>query len=102
MPEIRKDPLVGRWVVFSPERQIRPERYRCEEMPPTKPEEDPFLEGHESYTPPELYAIRPTGGSANGPGWQVRIDGRRFDVDSEIDSAGFGRVVRILCREVLA
>ena len=37
-----------------------------------------------------------------GPGWQVRVEGRRFDVDSEIDSAGFGRVVRILCREVLA
>lgn len=37
-----------------------------------------------------------------GPGWQVRVDGRRFDVDSELDSAGFGRVVRILCREVLA
>ena len=37
-----------------------------------------------------------------GPGWQVRVDGRRFDVDSEIDSAGFGRVVRILCREVQA
>ena len=50
MPELRKDPVVGRWVVFSPERQIRPERYRCEEMPPTKPEEDPFLEGHEAYT----------------------------------------------------
>jgi hypothetical protein len=37
-----------------------------------------------------------------GPGYQVRVGGRRFDVDSEIDSAGFGRVVRILCREVQA
>lgn len=37
-----------------------------------------------------------------GPGWQVRVDGRRFDVDNELDSAGFGRVVRILCREVQA
>ena len=42
MPELRKDPVVGRWIVFSPERQIRPERYRCEEMPPTRPEEDPI------------------------------------------------------------
>jgi len=37
-----------------------------------------------------------------GPGWQARVDGRRFDIDSEIDSAGFGRVVRLLCREVQA
>ena len=53
MPELRRDPVVGRWVVFSPERQIRPERYVCEELPPTKPEDNPFLEGHEAYTPPE-------------------------------------------------
>ncbi len=54
MPELRKDPVVGRWVVFSPERQIRPERYVCEELPPTKPEDNPFLEGHEANTPPEI------------------------------------------------
>lgn len=36
-----------------------------------------------------------------GPGWQVRIDGRRFDVDSEIDSVGFGRIVKLMCREVV-
>ena len=35
MPELRKDPVVGRWIVFSPERQIRPERFRCEELAPT-------------------------------------------------------------------
>jgi len=94
MPELRKDPVVGRWIVFSPERQIRPERYRCEEMPPTKPEEDPFLEGHEAYTPPELYAIRPNGGSANGPGWQVRVVPNRFPAlrvegDLEKEAIGF-------------
>ena len=94
MPELRKDPVVGRWIVFSPERQIRPERYRCEEMPPTKPEEDPFLEGHETYTPPELYAIRPNGGSANGPGWQVRVVPNRFPAlrvegDLEKEAVGF-------------
>ena len=94
MPELRKDPVVGRWIVFSPERQIRPERYRCEEMPPTKPEEDPFLEGHEAYTPPELYAIRPHGGSANGPGWQVRVVPNRFPAlrvegDLEKEAVGF-------------
>ncbi len=94
MPELRKDPVVGRWIVFSPERQIRPERYRCEEMPPARPEDDPFLEGHETYTPPELYAIRPNGGAANSPGWQVRVVPNRFPAlrvegDLEKEAIGF-------------
>jgi UDPglucose--hexose-1-phosphate uridylyltransferase len=37
------------------------------------PEDDPFAEGHEDRTPPELYALRPEGGPANGPGWTVRV-----------------------------
>lgn len=37
-----------------------------------------------------------------GPGWQIRVGSRRFDVDSEIDTVGFGRVVRAICREVQA
>jgi UDPglucose--hexose-1-phosphate uridylyltransferase len=41
--------------------------------PPIDPEKDPFLEGHEDRTPPELFAWRPAGGSADGPGWTVRV-----------------------------
>ncbi|NBR97561.1 MAG: galactose-1-phosphate uridylyltransferase, partial [Verrucomicrobia bacterium] len=93
MPELRKDPVVGRWVVFSPERQIRPERYKCEELLPTRPEEDPFLEGHEKYTPAEVYAIRPGGGAANGPGWQLRVVSNRYPalrVEGELEKEAVG------------
>lgn len=93
MPELRKDPVVGRWVVFSPERQIRPQRYRCEELPAGKPEEDPFLEGNERYTPPEVYAIRPGGGAPNSPGWQVRVVPNRFPalrVEGTLDREAVG------------
>ena len=93
MPELRKDPVVGRLVVFSPERQIRPERYKCEELLPTRPEEDPFLEGHEKYTPAELYAVRPNGGGANGPGWQLRVVSNRFPalrVEGELEKEAVG------------
>jgi len=93
MPELRKDPVVGRWIVFSPERQIRPDRFRCEELPATRPEEDPFLEGHEAYTPGEVYAIRPGGGAANTPGWQVRVVPNRFPalrVEGQLDREAVG------------
>ena len=32
------------------------------------PSRDPFAEGHEDRTPPELYAVRPGGGPADSPG----------------------------------
>jgi UDPglucose--hexose-1-phosphate uridylyltransferase len=37
------------------------------------PEADPFAEGHEDRTPPELYAVRPAGGPPDSPGWRVRV-----------------------------
>ena len=33
---------------------------------------DPFLEGHEDQTPPEVYAVRPGEGAPDTPGWTVR------------------------------
>ena len=40
---------------------------------PKGPESCPFCEGHEDRTPPELYALRPGGGAADGPGWTSRV-----------------------------
>ena len=40
---------------------------------PIDPAGDPFAEGHEDRTPPELYAVRPGGGPADSPGWTVRV-----------------------------
>jgi UDPglucose--hexose-1-phosphate uridylyltransferase len=33
----------------------------------------PFCEGREDRTPPETFAIRPSGGAADTPGWTVRV-----------------------------
>jgi UDPglucose--hexose-1-phosphate uridylyltransferase len=46
---------------------------RCEPPEPIDVERDPFAEGHEDRTPPELYAVRSGGGPANSPGWTVRV-----------------------------
>jgi UDPglucose--hexose-1-phosphate uridylyltransferase len=46
---------------------------RVEPAPPFDPEADPFLEGHEERTPPELFALRPDGGAPDTPGWKVRV-----------------------------
>jgi UDPglucose--hexose-1-phosphate uridylyltransferase len=78
MPEIRIDPLSGHRTIVAGERSRRPggaptltEAERAPE--PIDPERDPFAEGHEDRTPPELYAVRPGGGVPNSPGWTVRV-----------------------------
>jgi UDPglucose--hexose-1-phosphate uridylyltransferase len=78
MPEIRKDPVVGRWVVFSPERLHRPMNYGFTRPDPGDTTADPFLAGNEAFTPPEVYAVRDGGSEANTPGWSVRVVPNRY------------------------
>ncbi len=74
MRELRIDPLSGHRTIVAGERSQRPGgEPRCEPPAPIDPETDPFAEGHEDRTPPELYAVRPGGGPPNSPGWQVRV-----------------------------
>ena len=77
MPELRKDPVVGRWVIISTERSRRPTSF-VPEVHEKAPHTCPFCAGHEDRTPPEVYAIRPGGGPANGPGWTVRVVPNKF------------------------
>ena len=74
MPEIRIDPLTGQRAIIAGARAGRPGgELSAPPAPPIDPEGDPFAEGHEDQTPPEVYAVRPNGGAPNGPGWTVRV-----------------------------
>ncbi len=74
MPEIRIDPLTGLRAIVAGERAHRPGGGLSAEPAPTlDPETDPFAEGHEDRTPPEVYAVRPGGGPPDTPGWTVRV-----------------------------
>ncbi len=74
MPEIRVDPLSGHKTIVAGERSLRPGgEPRCPAAQEIDVERDPFAEGHEDRTPPELYAMRPGGGEPNSPGWTVRV-----------------------------
>ena len=73
MPELRIDPLTGLRTIVAAERSTRPGgAMHVEPAPAFDPEKDPFLEGHEDRTPPELWALRPDGGAPDTPGWKVR------------------------------
>jgi UDPglucose--hexose-1-phosphate uridylyltransferase len=74
LPEVRIDPLNGLKVIVAADRAGRPGvSFSADPPPPVDAEQDPFAEGHEDRTPPELYAVRPGGGEPNSPGWTVRV-----------------------------
>jgi UDPglucose--hexose-1-phosphate uridylyltransferase len=73
-PEVRIDALSGQRTIVAGARAGRPGGELSATAPePLDPSTDPFLEGHEDRTPPELYAVRPNGGAADSPGWSVRV-----------------------------
>src|SRR3954471_6733744 len=74
MPEVRVDPLTGLKSIIASDRATRPGGgLECQPAAPVDPQKDPFLEGHEDQTPPEVYAVRANGGAPDGPGWSVRV-----------------------------
>jgi UDPglucose--hexose-1-phosphate uridylyltransferase len=74
LPELRIDPLTGLRAIIAGERAARPGAFssKVAAHEPIDPETDPFLEGHEDRTPPEVWALRPGGGPPDSPGWKVR------------------------------
>jgi len=92
MPELRKDPIVGRWVVMAPDRAKRPIDLK-EEPRAVDSEYDPFAEGCESATPPEIIAYRTAGTQPNKPGWRVRVVPNKFpalQVEGNLEKRGDG------------
>jgi UDPglucose--hexose-1-phosphate uridylyltransferase len=74
VPEVRIDPLSGLRSIVAGERADRPGGgFSATPRASFDPEGDPFLEGHEDRTPPEVYARRPGGGGPDTPGWTVRV-----------------------------
>lgn len=74
MPEVRVDPLTGLKTIVAADRATRPGGgLAAAPAAPIDPAADPFAEGHEDRTPPEVFAVRPGGGAADGPGWTVRV-----------------------------
>jgi UDPglucose--hexose-1-phosphate uridylyltransferase len=66
--------LSGLRVIVAGERGRRPGAWLAvQPRGPIDPELDPFAEGHEDQTPPEVYALRSNGSAPDGPGWRVRV-----------------------------
>ncbi len=78
MIELRKDPIVKRWVIISSERSKRPMDFKkVIEEPETF--FCPFDYGNEYSTPPpEVLAFREPSSKPNSSGWWLRVVPNKF------------------------
>ena len=92
MPELRKDPIIGRWVIISTERGKRPTDFAS--VPPAKSSNFcPFCYGNETKTPPEVYAVREPGTQPDTPGWKIRVVSNKFpalQIEGDLNRQGEG------------
>ena len=79
MSRLRKDPIVGRWIIVNNERPKTPEDYSFEEpIDDVSQAECPFCGGNEAKTPPEIAAFRAEKSLPNAEGWWVRVVPSKF------------------------
>jgi UDPglucose--hexose-1-phosphate uridylyltransferase len=94
LPELRKDPITGRWVIISTERGKRPNDFLRESVSPLPDGKNcPFCPGHETKTPPEILVYGRSNGGANTSGWTVRVVPNKFPalgIEGDLDREGEG------------
>jgi len=92
MPELRKDPIIGRWVIIVAERGKRPTDFKGQLAGPSG-KFCPFCAGHEDKTPPEIMSYREPGTERNKPGWRLRVVPNKFpalQIEGNLDKRGVG------------
>ncbi len=92
MSELRRDPIVGRWVIVDTDHPNKPEDFEHEEHG-WRGGVCPFCYGNESMTPPEIDAIRNPNTGPNTSGWQVRVVPNKFpalQIEGDLDRRGLG------------
>jgi UDPglucose--hexose-1-phosphate uridylyltransferase len=106
LPELRKDPVTGRWVIIATDRARRPSDFSRESVPAASSGYCPFCPGSEQKTPPEILAYRDSGGP-NEPGWRVRVVPNKFPalgIEGELSRQGegmFDRMTGVGAHEVI-
>ncbi len=93
MPELRKDPIINRWVIIATERQKRPSDFPLEAEEQTSEELCPFCPGREDKTPPEILSYRDGSTKPNKPGWWIRVVANKYPaliIEGTLDKRGDG------------
>lgn len=92
MPELRKDPIIDRWVIISTERGKRPVFF-SEELLPSKAAVCPLCPGNEAMTPPEVYIKKASDLQGNVSKWSLRVVPNKFPalrIEGDLGKEGLG------------
>lgn len=93
MPELRKDPVIGRWIIIATERGKRPTDFIVEKHP-SRGGFCPLCPGNENTTPPEVLSY--SGGAGhqpNRPGWDLRVVPNKYPalvIEGNLNKEGDG------------
>ena len=87
-PELRKDSVTNRWVIFSPARAKRPSDFQSKSPAPSSsdpPQTCPFCIGQEHHCAPEIFRFPPQNSD-----WKVRVIQNLYPAlsrDKDLDSS---------------
>jgi UDPglucose--hexose-1-phosphate uridylyltransferase len=93
MSDLRKDPIVGRWVIIAKNRAKRPHDLLDGAIARPPGSFCPFCEGNESHTPREIVAYRQQGTHRDRPGWRLRVVPNKFpalEIEGDLNKRGQG------------
>ena len=92
MPELRKDPVLGRWIIIAQERGKRPSDFVIMESPTTGGF-CPLCPGNENTTPNEVLVYGRRSNVPNSPGWKVRVVPNKYPalvIEGDLNREGEG------------
>ncbi len=92
MPELRKDPILGRWIIIAKERGKRPTDFIVDRGD-VKGGFCPLCSGNEKTTPSEVLSYSTQERSANSPGWDLRVVPNKYPalvIEGNLDKMGEG------------
>jgi UDPglucose--hexose-1-phosphate uridylyltransferase len=92
LPELRRGPITGRWVIIATDRAKRPTDFARQAIVPQGSAHCPFCAGREFKTPAEVLSYR-THGRPNEPGWSLRVIPNKFPalrIEGELSRQGEG------------
>src|SRR5215469_10327420 len=94
LPELRRDPITGRWVIIATDRARRPTDFVRESVE-IKGSSTlcPFCPGNEAKTPSEILSYGRNGSGRDTRGWSLRVVPNKFPalgIEGGLDREGEG------------
>lgn len=94
MQQLRRDPVIGRWIIVNYDQVTEPADYNSESVQRKRIGKFcPFCPGGEDKTPPEIYVDRSPYSKPNEPGWNLRVIANKFPalrIEGDLERQGIG------------